>query len=134
MRLSVARYSFRNNRSANGRPAVAPKSFGPFLIASTESWKQDCKCYGSFTESDLKRIEETASCAISMHSSSLTIRVAQGPTTRFTLVCHEDSSLPCFYVNAGQVLHFPERHDNFMTFADQPTNTEPFEIENTDSQ
>jgi transcriptional regulator NrdR family protein len=41
----------------------------------TESWKEDCKCYGSFSESDLKRIEETASCAISIHSSFLTIRV-----------------------------------------------------------
>ena len=60
--------------------------------------------------------------------------VAQGPTTRFTLLCHEDSSLPCFYVNAGQVLHFPERHDNFMRFADQPTNTQMFEIEKTESR
>jgi hypothetical protein len=40
----------------------------------TESWKEDCKCYGSFSESDLKRIEETTSCAISIHSSFLTIR------------------------------------------------------------
>jgi hypothetical protein len=35
---------------------------------------RDCKCYGSFSESDLKRIEETASCAISIYSSFLTIR------------------------------------------------------------
>src|SRR5215470_7358478 len=33
------------------------------------SWKEDCKCYGSFSESDLKTIEETASCVISLHSS-----------------------------------------------------------------
>jgi hypothetical protein len=31
--------------------------------------------YGSFSESDLKTIEETASCAISIHSSFLTIRL-----------------------------------------------------------
>jgi hypothetical protein len=60
--------------------------------------------------------------------------VAQGPTTRFTLLSHEDSSLPCVYVKAGQVLHFPERHDNFMTFADQPTNTQMFEIEKMESR
>jgi hypothetical protein len=53
---------------------LRPNHFGPFLIALTESWKEDCKCYGSFSESDLKRIEETASCAISIHSSFLTIR------------------------------------------------------------
>ena len=35
--------------------------------------EEDCKCYGSSSESDLKRIEETASCAISIHSSFLTI-------------------------------------------------------------
>jgi len=40
----------------------------------TESWKEDCNCYESFSENDLKRIEDTASCAISIHSSSLTIR------------------------------------------------------------
>src|SRR5215469_10340497 len=40
----------------------------------TDSWKEDCKCYGSFSESDLKRIEEAASCAISIHSVFLTIR------------------------------------------------------------
>ena len=34
------------------------------------------KCYWSFGESDLKSIEETATCAISIHSSSLTIREA----------------------------------------------------------
>jgi len=45
----------------------------------TESWKKDCKCYGSFSESDLKRIEETASCAISIHSSFLTIRDEGSP-------------------------------------------------------
>ena len=60
--------------------------------------------------------------------------VAQGPTTRFTLLCREDSSLPCFYVKAGQVLRFPERHRNFLTFADQPTNTQMFEIEKTESR
>jgi hypothetical protein len=59
------------------------------------------------------------------------VAVAQGPTTRFTLLCHEDSSLPCFYMKAGQVLHFPEQHRNFLPFADQPTNTQMFEIEKT---
>ena len=54
------------------------RHFGPFLIALTESWKQDCKCYGSFSKSDLKTIEETASCAISIHSSSLTIGDKEG--------------------------------------------------------
>ena len=33
------------------------------------------KCYGSFRERNLERIEETASCAISIHSSFLTLRV-----------------------------------------------------------
>ena len=47
--------------------------FRPFLIALTESCKEDCKGYGSFSESDWKRIDETASCAISIHSSFLTI-------------------------------------------------------------
>jgi hypothetical protein len=53
---------------------LRPNHFGPFLIALTESWKEDCKCYGSFSESDLKRIEVTACCAISIHSSFLTMR------------------------------------------------------------
>src|SRR4029077_10898477 len=53
-----------------------PNHFGPFLIALTESWKEDCKCYGSFSESDLKRIEQNASCAISIHSSFLNRREA----------------------------------------------------------
>jgi hypothetical protein len=42
-------------------------------------WKEDCKWYGSFSESDLKTIEETASCAISIHSSFLTIRAVFRP-------------------------------------------------------
>jgi hypothetical protein len=46
-------------------------------IALTESWKEDCKGYRSFSESDWKRIDETASCAISIHSSFLTIRGRQ---------------------------------------------------------
>jgi hypothetical protein len=62
------------DRSGNVGQQLRPNHFGPFLIALTESWKEDCKCYGSFSESDLKRIEETASCAISIHSSFLTIR------------------------------------------------------------
>jgi len=59
---------------SNSRPS--PKSFWTLSdrIDRVESWKEDCKCYGSFSESDLKRIEETASCAISIHSSFLTIR------------------------------------------------------------
>jgi hypothetical protein len=62
------------DRSGNVGQQLRPNHFGPFLIALTESWKEDCKWYGSFSESDLKRIEETASCAISIHSSFLTIR------------------------------------------------------------
>ena len=34
---------------------VRPNHFGPFLVALTESWKEDCKCYGTLSESDLKR-------------------------------------------------------------------------------
>src|SRR5262252_9695700 len=62
------------DRSGNVGEQLRPNHVGPFLIALTESWKEDCKCYGSSSESDLKRIEETASCAISIHSSFLTIR------------------------------------------------------------
>ena len=62
------------DRSGNVGQQLRPNHFGPFLIALTESWKKDCKCYGSFSQSDLKRIEETASCAISIDSSFLTIR------------------------------------------------------------
>jgi hypothetical protein len=61
------------DRSGNVGQQLRPNHFGPFLIALTESWKEDCKGYESFRESDLKRIEETASYAISIHSSSLTI-------------------------------------------------------------
>lgn len=60
--------------------------------------------------------------------------VTQEPTTRFTLLCHEDSALPCFYVKAAQVLPFPERDDNFITFTDQPTDTQMLEIEKTESR
>jgi hypothetical protein len=62
------------NRSGNVGQQLRPNHFGPFLIVLTELWKEDCKCYGSFSQSDLKRIEETASCAISIDSSFLTIR------------------------------------------------------------
>src|SRR5215469_9586133 len=57
-----------------GCQQLRPSHSGPFLIALTESWKEDCKCYRSFSESDLKRIENTASCAISIDPSFLTIR------------------------------------------------------------
>jgi hypothetical protein len=60
MRFSAARYSFRNRSSWSTVPNVGqqlrPNHFGPFLIALTESWKEDCKCCGSFSESNLKRI------------------------------------------------------------------------------
>jgi antitoxin ParD1/3/4 len=62
------------DRSGHVGQQLRPNHFGPFLIALTASWKEDCKCYGSFSESDLKTIEETASCAISIHSSFSTIR------------------------------------------------------------
>ena len=29
---------------------LRPNHFGPFLIALTESWKEDCKCYGSLMD------------------------------------------------------------------------------------
>jgi len=53
--------------------------------------RQDCKCHGSFSESDLKRIEETASCAISIHSSFLTIR---GSSPSGVLHHHTEDQLP----------------------------------------
>jgi predicted ABC-type ATPase len=79
----------------------------PFLIALTESWKEDCNCYGSFSESDLKTIEETASCAISIHSSFLTIPDTEflenarnaGYNTKVIFVSTEDPDL-----NVGRIL------------------------------
>src|SRR5207248_9161730 len=53
---------------------VQPSQFVDFLVALTEAWKEDSKCYGSVSESDLKRFEEPASWAMSIHSSSLTMR------------------------------------------------------------
>ena len=61
------------DRSGSVGQQLHPNHFGRFLIALTESRKEDCKCYESFSECDLKRIEETASCTVSIHSSSLTI-------------------------------------------------------------
>jgi hypothetical protein len=62
-------FRIRVNRSVNVGQQLRPNHFGSFLIALTESRKEDCKCYGRFNETDLKRIEETASCAIPIHSS-----------------------------------------------------------------
>src|SRR6516164_1564312 len=97
MRFSAARYSFRKkflvDRSGNVGQQLRSSHSGPFLIALTESWKEECKCYRSFSESDLKRVEKTASCAISIHSSFLTIgdrRFAQVQKCEF---------LQCFFAS-----------------------------------
>ena len=101
MRFSAARYSFRDRSSWSTVPGnvaqqLRPNHLGPFLIALTESWKKDCKCYGSFSESDLKRIEETASCAISIHSSFLTIRGNKPGHTGPAEVLLSNSQQPTF--------------------------------------
>ena len=80
----------------------------------TESWKEDCKCYRRLSESDWKRIDETASCAISIHSSFLTIRGA-GETVRVfgrpeELAERLEASgydIPASEIEAGMELHLP---------------------------
>jgi len=64
----------------------------------TESWKEDCKCYGIFSESDLKRIEETASCAISIHSVFLTIRELKYLTPYKRFLIHEYGNVILIYL------------------------------------
>jgi len=84
------------DRSGNVGQQLRSSHSGPFLIALTESWKEDCKCYRSFSESDLKRIEKTASCAISIHPSFLTIRAVRDATDHYLLTyeTHSRSSRP----------------------------------------